>query len=229
MKRILTHTLLVLFLLAFSMNNGGSASAQGPVRGTRGLSSGPGIRPYRGVPVYYRPPVYRFRSFASVYRPFYHYAPWLGFRFRALPWGYVTVHYGPNIFYYYDGLFYRNFRDYYEVVPPPVGAEVPALPAGAKEVHINGQVYYEKNGVYYRRVGSEDDKESYVVAGKDGDFSTDTTDVKEGDIIERLPEDSRKVVINGLDYYLAPNGFYYQETVDGDKKTYRVVGSTGKK
>lgn len=240
MKRLITHTYGFLAAGIFSLILISSASAQRPSRGTRsappsshsGRIVAPG-RSYGPVTRYYgRPYGYFPRVYGRVYSPYYHYySPWLGIRLRALPWGYISFNFGPDLFYYYNGIFYRHFEDHYEVVTPPVGAEVPSLPAGASEIRIDGQLYYEKNGVYYQEVTKEDNKRAYVVAGKDGELNTaGAPQPQEGDVVNELPANSRKVVINGLEYYLAPNGFYYQEIVDdNNQNAYKVVGSVAGK
>ncbi|WP_146198779.1 DUF6515 family protein [Pararcticibacter amylolyticus] len=241
MKSLSTHINKLFVAAIISLLFVTSVNAQRPSRPARSTRPSVSTRPVRpSVPmrpvyavrpsrVYYSPArLYSPRYYGPVYRPFYrYYSPWLGLRFRVLPWGYVSFNYGPDLFYYYDGIFYRNHNDYYEVVTPPVGAEVPGLPAGAKEISINGQLYYEKNGVYYQEIQKDTDKKAYVVAGKDGELNTSGEAVpQEGDVVDKLPEGSRKVVINGLEYYLAPNGFYYQQTIEGDKSSFRVVGSS---
>ncbi len=247
MKSLITHTKRLLAVGILGLTLISAAYAQRPSRGTRsGGPSSPSVHSGRTAPsgryggtsyygpsrrYYSRPYVSYPRFYGRVYSPYYHYySPWLGVRLRVLPWGYLSFNFGPDLFYYYDGIFYRHNNDYYEVVTPPVGAEVPSLPAGASEIRINGQLYYEKNGVYYQEVTKDNNKRAYVVAGKDGELNTgNVPEPQEGDIVDNLPSDSRKVIINGLEYYLAPDGFYYQEIADGDKTAYKVVGSADDK
>lgn len=220
-----------------SRGGGGSVARVAPSRGSfsPGIRSGrpsygyarPGYRPGFGRPGYgYRPgfgrPYYRpYYSYYNFYRPF------LGFRIGVLPYGYYPFWYGPNQFYYSGGLFYQQNNDQYEVVTPPVGAEVPNLPSDANQVTINGVDYYEYKGVYYTQKQNADGKSVYVVAGKDGVLNTtdgpvDTHNI--GDIINQLPEGCREVTIKNEKYFVSPDDVYYEEIVDGTNITYRVIG-----
>jgi glucan-binding YG repeat protein len=88
--------------------------------------------------------------------------------------------------------------------------------------------YYEANGVYYKQVIDDKGKTVYVVAGKDGVLNTDAsvTDPnatiaapKVGDIVNQLPDDCRKIILNGKRYYVSPNGIYYEKVTDPDGNT----------
>jgi len=226
-----------------SSRGGGSISRQpsmqAPSRGSYAPGNGgrfsrpnysynrPGYRPGYGRPGYaYRPgygrPYYRpYYSYYNFYRPF------LGFRIGVLPYGYYPFYYGANQFYYSGGLFYQQNNNQYEVVTPPVGAEVPNLPSDANLVTINGVDYYEYKGVYYTQKENADGKPVYVVAGKDGILNTtdgpvDTHNI--GDIINQLPEGCREVTIKNEKYFVSPDDVYYEEIVDGTNITYRVIG-----
>jgi len=191
-----------------------------------GYRSSPGYRPgYR--PGYgYRPGFGR-----AYYRPYYSYynfyRPFLGFRIGVLPYGYYPFWFGANQFYFSGGLFYQQNNDQYEVVTPPVGAEVPNLPSEASLVTINGVDYYEYKGVYYTQKENADGKTVYVVAGKDGVLNTtgESVDTHQiGDIINQLPEGCREVTIKNEKYFVSPDDVYYEEVVDGNNITYRVIG-----
>jgi hypothetical protein len=192
----------------------------------------PGYRPSPGYrPGYNYRPGYAYRGSRFGYRPYYsyynYYRPFLGFRINVLPFGYYPFYYGPNQFYYSGGLFYQQNNDNYEVVAPPVGAEVPNLPKEAQEVTINGQTYYEYKGVYYTETTSKDGKTVYVVAGKDGVLNTGDAagnDYQIGDIIDQLPEGCREVTIKDEKYFVSPDDVYYEAVVDGNKTSYRVIG-----
>jgi len=172
----------------------------------------------------YRPNYYHYRPYYSYYN---YYRPFLGFRINVLPFGYYPFYFGPDQFYYSGGLFYRQYENNYEVVAPPVGAEVPSLPSGAQKVTINGQDYYEYKGVYYTESTNADGKTVYVVAGKDGVLNTGDTESPNyqiGDVIDQLPEGCREVTIKNEKYYVSPDDVYYEEVIDGNKTGYRVIG-----
>ncbi len=188
----------------------------------------PGYRPGTN----YRPGFgYRSGFGRPYYRPYYSYynfyRPFLGFRIGVLPYGYYPFNYGPNQFYYSGGLFYQQNNNQYEVVVPPVGAEVPNLPQDANLVTIDGVDYYEYKGVYYTQGQNADGATVYIVAGKDGVLNTtdgpiDTHQI--GEIITQLPEGCREVTIKNEKYFVSPNDVYYEEVVDGNKVSYRVIG-----
>ncbi|SFA48385.1 hypothetical protein SAMN04488511_107101 [Pedobacter suwonensis] len=222
-------------------SRGGGFSHQPTLRGPGRGGFSTGVRSGRSSYSYYRPgyrmgygrPYYGYRvGFGRpYYRPYYNYysfyRPFLGVRINVLPYGYYPFWYGPTQFYYSGGLFYQQNNDQYEVVTPPVGAEVPNLPSDANRVTINGVDYYEYKGVYYTQKENAEGKTVYVVAGKDGVLNTanglaNTHNI--GDIIDQLPEGCREVTIKNEKYFVSPDDVYYEEVVDGNNITYRVIG-----
>lgn len=170
------------------------------------------------------------------YRNYYNsfYYPRLGFSIGFLPYGYYPFWWGDYQYYYSDGLYYRQYNDQYTVVEPPIGAEIKTLPSGAESIMINGEQYYELNGVYYQPYTKDDGSTVYVIAGKDGQLNTDqgngdNSSVDQGpqigDIVTQLPPDCRKIKINGEKLFVSPDGYYYQETQNGDNKAYKIVGT----
>ncbi len=157
--------------------------------------------------------------------------PRLGFYVGALPYGYYPFWYGPYQYYYADGTFYAPYANGgYQVVTPPVGAAVPSLPRGAKSIMIDNQQYYVFNGVYYKIVVNDKGQNVYVVAGKDGVLNTDGAPAQQemapkvGDIVAQLPDNCRKVNLNGKKYFVAPDDIYYEEIKDNNGNTaYRIA------
>jgi len=159
----------------------------------------------------------------AFYRPGFGYYgyPHLGFYLGILPFGYYPFYWGPDLYYYYGGVFYSPYDGGgYQVITPPVGAGVPTLPANAQPIKIDGVQYYEVDGVYYKETVDDKGKKLYVVAGKDGVLNTDAsatdpnaTDAapKVGDIVNQLPDNCRKVILNGKKYYVSPNDIYYEK------------------
>lgn len=178
------------------------------------------------------------------YRPYYAY-PHIGLYLGGLPFGYYPFWFGPNQYYYYDGIFYAPYNGGYQVTAPPIGAEVPNLPSHAQSIVIDGQQFYEMNGVYYREVVKQNGKHVYVVAGKDGVLNTDANGQvidgatpangaavtpdnapqmpRVGDFTDQLPANSRKVSLNGQKFWVTPEGIYLEEVKNGDKVSYKVV------
>jgi hypothetical protein len=161
-----------------------------------------------------------------------YYLPSLGFTCGYLPYGYYPFYFGDDEFFFSNGLFYQYDNSVYTVVEPPVGAEVKTLPDNAQSIVINGQQYYELNGVYYQPVTKDDGTVVYQVAGKDGELNTQSNiddnqpqPPQMGDIVLQLPQDCRKIKVNGQKLWVSPDGIYYQELTDANhNKTYKIVG-----
>jgi hypothetical protein len=75
--------------------------------------------------------------------------PPVGVVVAALPAGSTPIAFGPNTFYYLDGVFYVAEGNGFAVVNPPPGIVVPVLPSGANQVVVNGTVVYQFEGFNY--------------------------------------------------------------------------------
>ena len=167
------------------------------------------------------------RGYYSTY-----YQPRLGFSCYALPYGYYPFYWGDYQYYYSDGLFYQYNNEQYTVVEPPIGAEVTSLPSNAQSIVINGQQYYEAGGVYYQPYTKDDGTLVYVVAGKDGELNTNAVVTNDqprapqiGDLVNQLPPNCRKVLVNGQRLFVSVEGIYFQEKIDENGiKYYKIVG-----
>lgn len=158
--------------------------------------------------------------------------PHLGFYLGVLPYGYYPFYWNDMLYYYYGGVFYTPYDGGgYQVTTPPVGAAVPNLPDGARSIVINGQQFYEINGVYFKAVTNDQGKTVYEVAGRDGVLNTDGGNTPQdsatpqvGDVVNELPDNCRKVTVNGNKFYVSPNGIYYQPFTDADGNTgYKIA------
>lgn len=159
-----------------------------------------------------------------------YYAPRIGLSVDVLPYGYYPFYYGPSLYYYSDGFYYQQQNNTYTVVDPPIGAEVKTLPDNAQSIVINGVQYYELNGVYYRPITKDDGSVTYEIAGKDGQLNTDDANMQDappvqvGDLVDSLPEECRKITLNGQKYYVTPDGYYLQDAVDDDgNAVYKII------
>ncbi|MFD2145826.1 DUF6515 family protein [Mucilaginibacter antarcticus] len=180
------------------------------------------------------------------------YSPRLGFSLGVLPFGYYPFSWGSSRYFYSDGYFYQYDNSQYTVVEPPLGAAVNALPRNASAITINGQQFYQANGVYYTPVTRDDGTIVYQVAGKDGqldqyssaengyDIATEdnpgrrssssapavTNMPQVGDLVYSLPSDTRKIKLDGIQYYVSPEDIYFQETRDTNgNKAYKVTST----
>ena len=159
-----------------------------------------------------------------------YYAPRIGLSVNVLPYGYYPFYHGPSLYYYGGGMYYQQTDNTFTVVEPPIGAEVKQLPENAQSIIINGVQYYELNGVYYQPITKDDGSLRYQIAGKDGELNTDDVNgqdappIQVGDLVDNLPEDYRKVNLNGEKYYVTPSGYYLQDAVDENgKKVYKII------
>ena len=196
-------------------------------------------RPY--VSLHHNNYSYGYRNYSYGYGPGY-YSPYrssisvvippFGVRIGTLPYGYRSFYIGPNPYYYYNGNYYRPYANEYETVAPPLGAVVDELPPAAKVKVIDGQKYYELNGTYYQEEINGNNELSYRVVGTDGVLNTENANDERnvssepsiGDRIDRLPGDSKAVVIQGQKLYSSPSGLYYKEVIEGNKVHYELVG-----
>jgi hypothetical protein len=205
-----------------------------------GLAARPAYRSYPGLPgsngvtrITPGRPYNGYYNAHGYYNSFY--APHLGFHLNVLPYGYYPFWWGPNQYYYSDGLYYQYLNNQYEVVEPPVGAAINTLPDNAQSIVINGIQYYELNGVYYQPITKDDGTVVYQVAGKDGELNTDDGSGQMqdappapqiGDLVQSLPPNTRTIRINGQKLYVSPDDYYYQDARDSNNnKVYKIVGT----
>ncbi|HVI46763.1 MAG TPA: DUF6515 family protein [Chitinophaga sp.] len=203
------------------------------IRGGVHFSHGFGPRYYgpRVIAPYH---VYRGPVFHGYYRPWYRpyygvslFFPPIGFYVSTLPYGYFAL--GPTFgpVFYSGGTYYRQYNKGYKVVDPPMDAAVPNLPDGAREINVDGSTYYELNGTYYQEIMTDNGRR-YKVVGKNGKIGNatvhDQNTTQPEDLITALPEGCRSVEINGQQYFLSPDGMYYQQVNNGNTSGYKIVG-----
>jgi hypothetical protein len=227
---LLTGAISLTVLSASAQRRGtsGAVGGGGPVNIARG--GGGGGFGYRSGFGYGSSFGYRGGYYPGFYGPGF--GAWgypnIGFRMGAMPLGFYPFYFGTSLYYYAGGAFYRpNDTGGYTVTDPPVGAAIPNLPKNAHSIVINGEQFYEYRGVYYTTKVNDKGETIYVVAGKDGVLNTsETSNValpKVGDVVNKLPDGSRKVNLKGVSYYAAPDGVYYETVVKDGNTTYRVA------
>ena len=128
--------------------------------------------------------------------------------FRRPP---VIVPYGGISYRYYNGLFYRPYGTYFNVVAPPIGIHINVLPYGYRPIRIGGGMFFYFNGIFYRPY------DNYYEVVK----------APIGAEVPELPGGAQAVVINGNKLYEF-DGTYYKETIKpNDEIWYTVVGKNG--
>jgi len=185
-----------------------------------------GINYYYGSGYFYRP----YGSYFSLV------APPIGISIGVLPYGYRRIYVGADPFFYFNGTYYRQTApSRYQVIDAPVGAEVPELPKGAKVTVIDNQKYYELDGNYYQESIRSNGEIWYRVMGKNGVLNTGqqpaqapppaaAPSVRVGDKVDRLPAGSKTIVLNGQKLHVAPDNTYYEEVIENNTISYKVVG-----
>ena len=177
---------------------------------------------------------YFYGYYGGFYQPVF--AP-IGIHVSILPFGYFPFYMGPNMFYYFNGTYYKKAqdRDEYEVVDAPMGAVVKSLPKGATKVVLNGEKFYEFDGTYYKEGTNNKNEVVYTVVGKNGVINNSeqqpqhqaaaTTHAPQvGDEITALPDNSKQVTINGDVLYVTPDNLYLKAQTVDNNTTYKVVG-----
>lgn len=91
--------------------------------------------------------------------------PPYGFRLRALPIGYRSIHIGLHPYYYYGGVYYIEIDNQYEVVQAPENCVRKQLPSEYKKVIVDNKVYYLNNGSYYEKQIAENGDELFYNIG----------------------------------------------------------------
>jgi hypothetical protein len=204
--------------------------------------SGPRYRiiPRNSVSIYFGGNPYYFNDgfyygyYGGYYQPIF---PPAGLRIGFLPYGYSSMSIGGYPYYYSNGTYYQQYEDNnYVVVEPPMGATVSSLPQGAKAMVLNGENLYELNGTYYREDRNANGDVVYAVVGKNGAVNNSEDNgttmqqdansaLQKGDILNELPQGSKKVTIDGNSMFITPDNAYLKEESDEQGTTqYRVVG-----
>jgi len=142
-----------------------------------------------------------------------------GYRINTLPRGYEIRYVRSTPYYYYDGIYYRPFRDGgYVIVRPPIGSYIASklLDVALTAVVLNSientyeriiaaqaakdAQYYYGDGIYYR---TRDNGEYEVI------------DAPTGALVSQLPEDFEEVTLNGKSYYQVEDVLYKVVIIDG--------------
>lgn len=141
------------------------------------------------------------RGFSFAYGP----------RYSIIPRTSISLYFGGNPYYFYNGCYYGYYGGYYEPIFPPIGLRIGFLPFGYSRLYIGGYPYYYYNGIYYRQY--DDD---YVVV-----------DPPMGATVSSLPKGAKSVIVNGEKMYEL-NGTYYKEDSNSrGEVVYTVVGKNG--
>lgn len=78
--------------------------------------------------------------------------------------GYIRVKHPQRNYFWFNGIFYIQVDNAYEVVEPEVGTIIYELPKDYERVTIDGYTYYEFSNVLYEKI-QIDGTRAYEVVG----------------------------------------------------------------
>lgn len=141
-----------------------------------------------------------------------------GYRIKTLPRGYEIRYVMSVPYYYFDGIYYRTYRDGgYVVVRPPRGS---VIKANLLELALTAVVLNSIENTYDRIIAAQAAKDAKYYYGdgiyyqrRNGEY--EVIDAPEGALISRLPEDFEEISLNGRTYYQVEDVLYKVVIVDG--------------
>lgn len=148
---------------------------------------------------------------------------------RELPLGYAMIRLADAIYYYSDGIYYRNTPSGYVVVQAPVGATVSVIPAGYRTIVYNDVTYYTYDRTYYQQ-----EPQGYrVVTPPPAAAAKNSAAVEapEKTIVVNVPNPNGSYIPITLqkysDGYQGPKGEYYPDypTLEQLKAMYSIAAS----
>lgn len=183
----------------------------------------------------------RDRDFMDYNKPTNHWSKtphYYGYRIKSLPVLAKRHVYGGVTYYYYNDIWYRHYDGYYVVSRPPFGISLAAniisdiAWTAVQLSYYNAQVKALEAAQMANRIGvvqnyaSETDSYFYqdgvfYVQGMDGQYYVIAPPA--GAIVDRLPEDFDKIVLDGEDYFKVDDTIY-KMVFDGGKPYFEVVG-----
>ena len=152
----------------------------------------------------------------------------------------TTVVVSGTSYYYYGGVYYVSSGTQYIVTAPPPGAVVYAVPAPTTVVYSGSTSYYYYNGTYYQPTDEPaerpegaapppEDEGAYSVQGEgdgpkmvESDHNYEVVAPPMGATVPYLPDETKKVDVEGKTYYAYEDTYYRQFVNDGDT-IYMVV------
>jgi len=77
---------------------------------------------------------------------------------------YIKIKHPNRDYFWFNGIFYNNVDDGYEVVEPEIGTIIYELPDEYERVEVDGNTYYEFDNVLYEKI-QIDGARAYEVIG----------------------------------------------------------------
>jgi hypothetical protein len=141
--------------------------------------------------------------------------PPVGAAVPSLPSGAEQITIDGILYYEYNGVYYEQSQDENGRTIYVVAGKDGVLNTGNTNAEIEPPL-------------SENDDPIMDNSGTDsGDNTTYAPNVKVGDVVDQLPEDSRKVTLNNKKFYVSPDNIFYEEFKDADGTGYRVASVPG--
>lgn len=107
---------------------------------------------------------------------------------------------------FYNGIYYRPYGNHFIVSIPPIGFRVNYLPVGFIAFSLFNTPYYYYGGVYYQRIDNE-----YVVVQP-----------PLGALVQTIPQGGQQLIIDGNTYYIV-DGVQYQAVIYNGQIWYKVI------
>jgi len=136
----------------------------------------------------------------------YPYTPFWGGYYWSIPPFALRFYLGGSSYYDSDGIYFRQEKNKYKVVPAPIGHSVKVLPKGSFRFSLNGTQYYYYFGTYY--------------LPRDGQYEVVLPPV--GAEVDSIPDGYEKVIVDGQTYFTL-NGVQYKAVMHDNKIWYRVI------
>lgn len=183
----------------------------------------------------------RDRDFMDYNKPTFHWSNnphYYGYRVKSLPVFAKRHVYGGVTYYYYNDIWYRPYNGFYVVSRPPFGISLAAniindiALTAVRLSYYNAQIKALEASQMANRLGlvqnyaSQSDSYFYhdgvfYVQGMDGQYYVIAPPA--GAIVDRLPEDFDRIVMDGEDYFKVDDTIY-KMVFDSGKPYFEVVG-----
>jgi len=118
-----------------------------------------------------------------------------------------NAQFGPQYFYYDNGVFFAPATGGFSVIAAPVGAVIPALPYGYTTTIVNNMPYYYYGGTFYTMTPNR----TYQVIR-----------APQGAIVGQLPQGAQQINVQG-NSIMEYGGAYYQPIMQNNESAYEVV------
>jgi hypothetical protein len=144
--------------------------------------------------------------------------PPVGAAVPSLPSGAEPINIDGIVYYEYNGVYYQESQDENGRTVYIVAGKDGVLNTENGGANINDQPMTDNDDPIMDNNSTNDNQP---------ENTTYEANVKVGDVVDQLPEDCRKVTLNGKKLYVSPDNIFYEEFKDADGTGYRVASVPG--